>query len=420
MLVTRCSLLSLVLALWGCNESGLLLTGNNDLSGVRDASGDDGTTVDPADLAAAPDLPDLSPVAQVSVELSAQLLPKLLPGGDYESWLHFGAADVNADGKLDLVVQSSTDGVAPGSQGVFTYLGVGDGSFGAPVRSSLGLRGYRFALGLLYGADALPDVVVPVQTKSIVVTYAGTGDGHFIVRQGTTAAPEGLYITSVGDFNGDGKQDVLGRAQGDIVVLLGAASTILHDAVINKFGLEGFRLATGDFDQDGNDDVAVHDRMGHLNLYWSAGQGLLQPGPSYRTLDLLSNAVGVGRFTRSGRIDLAVSADLTGDVECFPNQGGRSFGLPVASGEGSTRAYAVADLNRDGLDDLVMGAGGVMAVVVADGSGRFKRATNFSLPAKSDVLELLAGDFNGDRLPDIAVLNDQPTGGVTVYLNTSR
>ena len=80
-------------------------------------------------------------------------------------------------------------------------------------------------------------------------------------------------------------------------------------------------------------------------------------------------------------------------------------------------AVAVADFNHDGKLDLATGApaGGLgLSVLLGNGDGTFQAAVNYNSGATFGN-NMVAGDFNGDKAPDLALVT---AGGITVLLNT--
>jgi hypothetical protein len=169
-------------------------------------------------------------------------------------------ADVNGDGKPDLVVANGCANpcVADGSVGVL--LGNGDGTFQTAVTyGSGGVGPSSIAIGDVNG-DGKPDLVVAnscadstCATDGSVAVLLGNGDGTF--QAAVTYDSGGMQTDSVAvaDMNGDGKPDLVlanlcsnttdceNFGPGSVSVLLGNGDGTFQAAVTYNAGETPFR-----------------------------------------------------------------------------------------------------------------------------------------------------------------------------------
>jgi hypothetical protein len=242
-------------------------------------------------------------------------------------------ADVNGDGKPDLLV---ADGGNNG--GVSVLLGNGDGTFQTAV--TYGSGGYvaqSVAVADVNG-DGKPDLVVAnacadsnCDTNGVVGVLLGNGDGTF-----QTAVPYssvGYYGTSVAvaDVNGDGKPDLLvvnqatqyeGRSDGVVGVLLGNGDGTFQTAVPYSSGASGsYSVAVVDVNGDGKPDLLVANQCGEtgrcsdttVGVLIGNGDGTFQTAVTYGTNGVagwggdLASSLAVADVNGDGKPDLLVA-----------------------------------------------------------------------------------------------------------------
>ncbi len=266
-----------------------------------------------------------------------------------------------------------------------------------------------------------------------------------------------------GDLDGDGDDDLVVAAPGEAIgeaqasgrlnVLRGSPSGLqataeAYEGTPTAGQHLGQALAVGDFDADGDDDVAVAIPGRGVVQILDGGDGPLVPGMRLSQADVDPNedepgdgfgsALATGDFDGDGYADLAIGVpdeDLETDTDTFFGVGavhvvfGGPLGLQpdgervvlmselasIASGLAFGAALVVGDFDCDGLDDLVVGAPQAIG-----GSGFVVRYFGVDLefgerldigdmsalsPAPNDAfgVALAARDFDGDGLDDLAI-----------------
>jgi Bacterial Ig-like domain (group 3)/FG-GAP-like repeat/Domain of unknown function DUF11/FG-GAP repeat len=267
-------------------------------------------------------------------------------------------ADFNADGKLDLAVARPTNGLV-------ILIGNGDGSFQAPLSASSG-ESQQIAVGDFDG-DGNADLAY-VNGSGLVFVSLGNGDGTFEPPLFFTVGSGASWV-AVGDFNKDGNADlaVANTSSNTISILLGNGNgTFQWSSTLNTLAAPS-SITVADFNGDGYQDLAV-GCGGGVSVFSSVGNGTFQS-----PLQIPIGAVGsiaAGRFTGTGKIDLAVSNTADHQVEILPGNGDGTFGSSLVYAPGSYPDHAIvaADFNRDGRSDLAFVSGTKQNVGVLLGS----------------------------------------------------
>jgi hypothetical protein len=243
---------------------------------------------------------------------------------------------------------------------------------------------------------------------------------------------------AVGDFNGDGRPDLVltNYVSGVVEVLLnttptGSTAPSFNSARTFAVGANPFSVAVGDFNGDGRPDLAVANNSSDTVsvLLNTTAAGAAVPSFSGQQTFATSSSpisVAVADLNGDGRPDLAV-ADYTNHTltllvnQTAANAGSVSFPtkktiLPVASPDFVT----AADFNGDGRPDLVLANGNGTASVLLNKTGTGDPTPEFPALytfAVASSRSLAAGDFDGDGRPDLAAAGG--AGKMSVLINTT-
>jgi len=280
----------------------------------------------------------------------------------------------------------------------------------------------------IFGSQATwTTVLLPSGARSLRAYYQGNA-GHSpsssaIVTEAVHALPSlglhpsvtypagvGPFSAAMGDFNGDGKQDLAVADYGPALTVLLNTSNGKFQATTYNFPTDIFAVVTGDFDGDGKPDLVIAGYNAFFSLMLGKGDGTFQAATSV-SLSAIPNSVAVGDFNGDGKADLVFAGN--GVLLVLLGNGDGTFQASASNMDViDVSSIAVADFNGDGKADLALADGPNVSTLLGNGNGTFAAPVNY--PFGSFIEHVVASDLNGDGKLDLAAVDS--TVGLGVLL----
>jgi hypothetical protein len=321
------------------------------------------------------------------------------------------AADFNGDGQMDLAAATL--------RGISVLFGVGDGTF--PSQTVLQLPPSSLTTVDVNGDGAI-DLLVGSSSSNLVTALVNSGRGAF----GPTAVSSSAKVTwrpgrvSPGDFDGDGDVDiaVTDRNSDGLNVLWNGESAMATVGFTRigpdvKIGFKPHGAVQGDFNEDGVPDVATsngHDRG--VSFLFGTGTGTfhaptVEEGTTYVFVGAGHlNHLTAGDFDGDAHLDVAAADREQNRIGILRNRGDGTFETEVHFPAGN-RAYHVQAADLDGDGDLDLGvanaAANSVSLLTNAGDGTFGEQQTLRVETQPECIRL--ADLDGDGDIDVVVAN---------------
>ncbi|MFZ0689830.1 MAG: FG-GAP-like repeat-containing protein [Acidobacteriaceae bacterium] len=348
------------------------------------------------------------------------------PGGDGAP-IVVAVGDWNHDGKPDLVVGNESP-TGTGSVSFETLLNNGNGTFTAKatyvVVSNGNFAGVTAIVPGDFDGDGIPDLAVVEGSTGTVQLWSGNGDGTFTLKS-TTAAGSGPTSAVAGDFNADGNLDLaVGNfSSNTISILLGNGNGAFTAApTVNAPGSYDVNAMTvGDFNNDGILDLATACDDTCVVVFPGNNNGTFGPPIVTTAGAAYTGFFGIvaGDFNHDGNLDLAAT-NSNNIVEILLGKGDGTFtaGSTLTAGPFPT-GLTLGDFNGDGILDLAAtnsynyqasNSASAISIYLGNGNGTFQ--PQVQVGAGDEPSSIAIGDFYGNGRLGLAVANSTNYGTV--------
>lgn len=358
-------------------------------------------------------------------QLRPSLPAGLLPTG-------VATADFNGDGHIDWVVANGGDST------VWVYLGTGDGGWQLPTIIPLqGLAPVWVVTADLRG-NGISDIIVAEADSGTVGVLLGKGDGTF--------APEIEYFLSeaplslaVGDFNGDGKADIMaglyanstdalavfpniGNGQLGTPIISTVAPTVLVTPIVTW-------ISIGDVNNDGIPDAVIDLDDGVLAFVGQGNGSFVQSQVLASPFIDAYYTAAIGDIDEDGCADVVITDAFAYAITYRGSCNGTFTQQSYFAVGDVALSLALEDADNDGHTDIVAGsvyqdpvgygdtAGDLLSVMRGDGKGNFGQAAVYR--GEPFLVGLAFADLNGDGYLDVVSAN-QNTDSASVFLNDGK
>jgi hypothetical protein len=352
-------------------------------------------------------------------------------------------ADMNNDNKLDVALTCSEGFVA-------ILFGNGDGTFQKPAYYSVPTTSLLIPLADL-NADGFPDIAIAnASSVTVLLNQGRNSPGTLSSPTSYPVPPIQFRLLGVGDFNGDGKPDLLGTANADrqgigfqLITYPGNGDGTFQSPQTQSTTTSAGAAVIADVNHDGFSDVVyiaepqvIQVLLGNSTGQFTLGSSLsLDPSINYGSLAFAgstNNGINMN-LALGGPATTILFGDGKGSFVPGPTYAIAGSPLPETGSDGKTNlvfitetgitllpgngdgtfqglpnlpvgptGFVAADFNRDGLTDIAfIGDNGNLTTAVGRGNGTLAITSQIAATAGEF---LLAADFNADGRPDVAAI----------------
>ena len=326
------------------------------------------------------------------------------------------AGNFNQNGHVSVIATSTVYYYPEDNPGNLTiYPSTGKGTFGAPVLTPDGDDPLYLASADLTGTGPLDVVSASFDDGTLTVFYNSTQVPGTFGAPVILASP-GVSQVAIGDMNDDGLQDLVSADFNVSLFVQTAPGTFASPVSLYPGGANW--VAVGDLNDDGIPDIALTDSVGvKVLLHTGATSSITYAAPvavftqSVNPGITGANLIAIADVNGDGLGDLVITdpgpvgSPPTVNILLQNKSAPGTFLAPVSyalSGNSIPQSIVIADVNADGRADIVIGGSKGVDVLLNDAAtpGKFLAAASY---ATTNATQIAIADVNGDGLADIVV-----------------
>lgn len=335
-------------------------------------------------------------------------------------------ADFNNDGIPDIAYSQANNL----GTGIAILQSNGDGSFSDRPEVLAGQPAPPFIATADLNNDGNVDLVMARTPRAgLFISVAfGHGDSTFSPVQDVQQVQQpldGEPTLVTGDFNGDGNVDIAYNIKGGTAVILNNGDGTFGAPLISS-GV--YADVAVDLNGDGKLDLAGMNKAVAAVVSLGNGDGTFRVASSLPTgLSAATARLTVADLNGDGINDVIVGSHKsqeptpapTSSAQVWLGKGDGTYrSAPTITFDGTFHDLVSADFNGDGKPDLAVVIWGRLSVFPGKGDGTFDNAVDFHYSGDEGGWFVASGDFNGDGKPDLAISTF--SSSLAIMINTSR
>jgi len=314
-------------------------------------------------------------------------------------------ADFNSDGHLDLVALSNTS-----SQLEILYGRGGAEGFGPPNSIPVGVAPAYVDAGDFNG-DSKPDLLITSNGSFSILLNNGSGG---FISQNAVSLAGNPYRPVISDLNNDGKLDLLfglsasPGGNGKVIILLGDGTGGFAQSPSSPLTANGSSVSSilvGDFNEDGKRDLVLASSLTGVDIFIGNGDGSFMNALNSPANTFFSGPFVAGDFNGDGHLDLvdnSFESSFSGSLYVMLGNGAGKFAMPTKLSTRTGTDYLNSrDFDNDGKPDLALTGSSGVDIMLGDGIGGFNAPKTYAIG--NGTTAPVFGDFNEDGKIDIAV-----------------